>query len=93
MQQYPKREMDELISSVRAWRSDAANESMCRPLVAAHAIGAATGVDWNKWLNLIDAICSGVAPEAENFAIYDALRTLGWEMTEGPVRRGGIGYV
>lgn len=79
MKFFPKREMDELIHGVRAWRADEGNSSVHKPMTAAHKLSEVTGVGFIKWLNLIDAICSGVAADAEDEVIYEALRVLGWE--------------
>ena len=79
MKFFPKREMDELIRGIREWRKDEGNTSVHRPMTAAHRIGEVTGIGAIKWLNLIDAICSGVAPDAEEETIYEVLRVLGWE--------------
>ena len=79
MKQFPKKEMDELIHGIREWRADEGNTSVHKPMTAAYKIGKETGVAAIKWLNLIDAICSGVAVDAEDAAIYEVLRVLGWE--------------
>ena len=79
MKTFPKKEMDELIRGVRAWRMDEGNSSVHKPMTAAHKLGQVTGVGFIKWLNLIDAICSGVAADAGDDTIYEALRVLGWE--------------
>lgn len=78
MKTFPKKEMDELIHGVRAWRADEGNTSVHKPMTAAHKLGEVTGVGFIKWLNLIDAICSGVAADAEDDTIYEALEVLGW---------------
>lgn len=79
MKFFPKKEMDELIHGVREWRADEGNSSVHKPMTAAHKIGERTGVNWLKWLNLIDAICSGVAEDAGDETVYEVLRVLGWE--------------
>ena len=83
MKQFPKREMDELIQGVRAWRRDEGNSSVHKPMTAAHKIGELTGINFMKWLNLIDAICAGLAPDAGNDTVYEVLRVLGWEPDTG----------
>lgn len=83
MKKFPKKEMDELIYGVREWRMDESNGSVHKPMTAAHKIGELTGVNWLKWLNLIDAICSGVAVDADDGTIYEVLRTIGWEPDTG----------
>ena len=78
MKRFPKKEMDELIAGVRAWRAEEGNSSVHKPMTAAHKLSQVTGVGFIKWLNLIDAICSGVAVDAGDEVIYEALRVLGW---------------
>lgn len=78
MKRFPKKEMDELIHGLREWRADEENVSVHRPMTAAYQIGKVTGVAAIKWLNLIDAICSGVAVDAGDEVIYEALQVLGW---------------
>ena len=83
MKTFPKKEMDELIHGLREWRADEGNESVHKPMSAAYKLGKETGVAAIKWLNLIDAICSGVAPDAGDEVIYEVLRLLGWEPGTG----------
>ena len=83
MKTFPKKEMDELIHGIREWRADEGNASVHKPMTAAHKIGKETGVAAIKWLNLIDAICSGVAVDAEDETIYEVLRLLGWVPDKG----------
>ena len=83
MKVFPKKEMDELIHGIREWRADEGNTSVHKPMTAAHKLGEVTGVGFIKWLNLIDAICSGVAADAGDDTIYEALRVLGWEPGTG----------
>lgn len=78
MKQFSKKEMDELIHGIREWRADEGNTSVHKPLTAAYKIGKETGVAAIKWLNLIDAICSGVAVDADDMTIYEVLYVLGW---------------
>ena len=78
MNKFPKKEMDELIHGIREWRADERNTPVHKPMTAAHKIGKVTGVAAIKWLNLIDAICSGVAVDAEDETIYEVLEVLGW---------------
>lgn len=83
MQVFPKKEMDELIHGIREWRADEQNTPVHKPMTAAYKLGKETGIAAIKWLNLIDAICSGVAADAEDEVIYEALRVLGWELGTG----------
>ena len=78
MKRFPKKEMDELIRGIRAWRADEGNTSIHKPMMAAHKLGEVTGVGFIKWVNLIDAICSGVAVDADEGTIYEVLELLGW---------------
>ena len=87
MKTFPKKEMDELIAGVREWRADEGNASVHKPMTAAHKLGEVTGVGFIKWLNLIDAICSGVAVDAENETIYEVLAVLGWVPDTG-IKKG-----
>lgn len=87
MKTFPKKEMDELIHGLREWRADEGNSSVHKPMSAAYKLGKETGVAAIKWLNLIDAICSGVAPDAGDEVIYEVLRLLGWE----PGTKKGLG--
>ena len=73
---FPKKEMDELIAGLRAWRAEVGSP-VHKAMTAAHRIEIKTGVAAIKWLNLIDAICSGVAVDAGDEVIYEALRVLG----------------
>ena len=91
MKQFPKKEMDELIHGIREWRADEGNASVHKPMTAAHKIGKETGVAAIKWLNLIDAICSGVAVDAEDETIYEVLEVLGWvPETDGRKRLSNV---
>lgn len=83
MKTFSKKEMDELIRGIREWRTDEGNTSVHKPMTAAYKIGKETGVAAIKWLNLIDAICSGVAVDAGDETIYEVLRLLGWEPDTG----------
>jgi len=87
MKRFPKKEMDELISGVREWRKDEGNSYVHKPIMASYEISKATDVGGIKWLNLIDAICSGVAVNATNETIYEVLRLLGWEPDKG-IKKG-----
>lgn len=78
MRKFPKKQMDELIHGIREWRADELNAPVHKPMTAAHKIGKVTGIAAIKWLNLIDAICSGVAADADDDTIYEVLAVLGW---------------
>lgn len=88
MKKIPKKKLDEGIELTREYWKTGNTDILDKRISKMQSLEKQIHVWWDAILNLLDGILEthGFCPDAENEKIYEVLRVLGWEVTDGEIQ-------
>jgi hypothetical protein len=84
MKKISKMKIDSLVYVTSSYWATGDKRLLNARMAIVKMIQEESGITWGAILNFVDGIlmCDGLAPEADNQTIYNALQLFGWDVVE-----------